>query len=91
MEPEHRSDASAGSFGTKRITAFSDGVIANIITIMVLELKLPETVAKDDVWSGFAAPLAPKLSIYALSFVIVGALWVIITSCWPSCAAPRRS
>lgn len=76
MEPEHRSDASAGSFGTKRITAFSDGVIANIITIMVLELKLPETAAKDDVWSGFAAPLAPKLSIYALSFVIVGALWV---------------
>src|SRR5438105_14766386 len=76
MEPQHLGGATTAIIGTERIAAFSDGVIAIIITIMVLELKLPETAAKDDVWSGFAAPLAPKLSIYALSFVIVGALWV---------------
>jgi uncharacterized membrane protein len=62
--------------GTERIAAFSDGVIAIIITIMVLELKLPEGAAKGDVWPNFLAPLGPKLAIYALSFVIVGALWV---------------
>src|SRR5258705_6505503 len=62
--------------GTERTAAFSDGVIAIIITIMVLELKLPEAASTGDVWSGFLTPLAPKLAIYALSFVIVGALWV---------------
>ena len=76
MEPQQGSDVGARSLGTERIAAFSDGVIAIIITIMVLELKLPETAGKDGVWSGFLEPLAPKLAIYALSFVIVGALWV---------------
>src|SRR5438876_2601454 len=76
MEPQNGNDAGIGNLGTERIAAFSDGVIAIIITIMVLELKLPEGAAKDEVWSGFLAPLAPKLAIYALSFVIVGALWI---------------
>ena len=91
MELRLRSNAGAGSLGTERIAAFSDGVIAIIITIMVLELKLPEAAAKDEVWSGFLAPLAPKLAIYALSFGIVAPCGSIITSCWPSCAAPHRS
>jgi uncharacterized membrane protein len=76
MDPKYGRDAGAGSVGTERIAAFSDGVIAIIITIMVLELKLSEDAAKGEVWSGFLTPLAPKLAIYALSFVIVGALWV---------------
>jgi uncharacterized membrane protein len=76
MGPKHGSDANTGSVGTERIAAFSDGVIAIIITIMVLELKLSEDAAKGEVWSSFLIPLAPKLAIYALSFVIVGALWV---------------
>jgi uncharacterized membrane protein len=62
--------------GTERIAAFSDGVIAIIITIMVLELKLPEAAATGELWSGFLAPLAPKVAVYALSFLIVGAHWV---------------
>jgi uncharacterized membrane protein len=47
--------------------AFSDGVIAVIITIMVLELKVPHG-------SDFAAldPVIPVLLMYALSFVFVG-------------------
>jgi len=76
MDPQQRSEAATASVGTERIAAFSDGVIAIIITIMVLELKLPEAAAKGEAWSGFLAPLAPKLAVYALSFVIVGALWV---------------
>jgi len=53
-----------------RLEAFSDGVIAVIITIMVLELKAPhgrELAA--------LAPLAPALLTYALSFVFVGIYW----------------
>ena len=76
MDPQRGSDADIGGLGTERIAAFSDGVIAIIITIMVLELKLAEGAAKGEVWSNFLAPLAPRLAIYALSFVIVGALWV---------------
>jgi uncharacterized membrane protein len=76
METLKSRDVGTAGPGTERIAAFSDGVIAIIITIMVLELKLPEGAAAGDVWPSFLAPLAPKLAIYALSFVIVGALWI---------------
>jgi uncharacterized membrane protein len=54
-----------------RLEAFSDGVIAIIITIMVLELKAPERAA------GLAdlKPLAPVLLSYVLSFIYVGIYW----------------
>jgi|RhiMethySRZTD1v2_1073278.scaffolds.fasta_scaffold2014672_1 uncharacterized membrane protein len=76
MEHQHSSVASAGSPGTERLAAFSDGVIAIIITIMVLELKLPEAASHGEVWPSFLEPLAPKLAIYALSFCIVGTMWI---------------
>ena len=76
MEHQDTSDAGAGSSGTERLAAFSDGVIAIIITIMVLELKLPESASHGEVWPSFLEPLAPKLAIYALSFCIVGTLWI---------------
>ena len=50
--------------------AFSDGVIAILITIMVLELKPPE--GSD--WSALH-PLAPTIASYALSFVFLGIYW----------------
>ncbi len=53
-----------------RLTAFSDGVIAVIITIMVLELKAPAGLALSDL-----AALWPVFSSYALSFVYVGIYW----------------
>ena len=56
--------------GTGRLEAFSDGVIAIIITIMVLELKVPHGTGMDALW-----PLAPTLGSYALSFVYVGIYW----------------
>jgi uncharacterized membrane protein len=54
-----------------RLEAFSDGVIAVIITIMVLELKVPE-------YDGIAGlhTVAPTLLLYLLSFVQVGIYWV---------------
>ena len=76
MEPQQDSGAGTAGAGTERIAAFSDGVIAIIITIMVLELKLPDTAAKGDIWANFLSPLAPKIAVYALSFLIVGAMWI---------------
>jgi uncharacterized membrane protein len=55
---------------TTRLEAFSDGVIAILITIMVLEFKTPE--GHD--WSALA-PLTPKFFAYALSFVFIGIYW----------------
>ena len=53
-----------------RLEAFSDGVIAIIITIMVLEMKVPHG-------SGLAAlnPLLPVFLSYVLSFVYIGIYW----------------
>jgi uncharacterized membrane protein len=76
MEHQHDSVAGADGPGTERLAAFSDGVIAIIITIMVLELKLPESASHGEVWPSFLEPLAPKLAIYALSFCIVGTMWI---------------
>jgi uncharacterized membrane protein len=53
-----------------RLEAFSDGVIAIIITIMVLELKVPHGT---DVAA--LRPLLPVFLSYVLSFVIVGIYW----------------
>ena len=57
--------------GTNRLEAFSDGVIAIIITIMVLELKLPP-----DTGVGSLMKLAPVFSSYVLSFLVVAIMWV---------------
>ncbi|POZ63107.1 TMEM175 family protein [Chromobacterium alticapitis] len=56
--------------GKSRLEAFSDGVIAIIITIMVLELKVPQGTD----WRALA-PLLPVFLSYLLSFVYVGIYW----------------
>src|SRR6266446_8630349 len=53
-----------------RLEAFSDGVIAIIITIMVLEFKVPH----EATWQALI-PVAPVFLSYALSFVFVGIYW----------------
>jgi uncharacterized membrane protein len=57
--------------GLGRVEAFSDGVIAVILTIMVLELKAPEN-------GDLSALLKLKLPLlnYLLSFVVIGIFWV---------------
>ena len=54
-----------------RLEAFSDGVIAILITIMVLELRMPDS---EPTWGALAAIL-PKLLTYVLSFVFLGIYW----------------
>src|SRR6185312_7827628 len=54
----------------ERLTAFSDGVIAIIITIMVLELKVPHGAD----WAALSS-LAPAFASYVLSFVYIGIYW----------------
>jgi len=56
--------------GKGRLEAFSDGVLAIIITIMVLELKVPHGHSLDDL-----LPLLPVFFSYVLSFVYVGIYW----------------
>jgi uncharacterized membrane protein len=53
-----------------RLEAFSDGVLAIILTIMVLELRPPH----DTTWAGLK-PLLPKVLSYLLSFVLLGIYW----------------
>jgi uncharacterized membrane protein len=53
-----------------RLEAFSDGVIAILITIMVLELKVPHGTT----WASLV-PVIPVLLSYVLSFVILGIYW----------------
>src|SRR6476661_2854004 len=53
-----------------RLEAFSDGVFAIIITIMVLELKIPHTENISDL-----KPLIPIFISYVLSFIYVGIYW----------------
>ena len=57
-------------FGKSRVEAFSDGVLAIIITIMVLELKAPH---KADISE--LTELFPKFFSYVLSFIYVAIYW----------------
>ena len=56
--------------GKGRFEAFSDGVLAIIITIMVLELKVPHGESLEAI-----APLLPVFLSYVLSFVYIGIYW----------------
>ncbi len=53
-----------------RLEAFSDGVLAIIITIMVLEIKVPHGAEWADL-----QPLLPVFSSYVLSFIYIGIYW----------------
>ncbi len=68
--PEHE-PTSARTMGPERLGAFSDAVIAVIITIMVLELKAPATAsfpALADLW--------PNLVSYAVSYLFIAVIWI---------------
>src|SRR5580700_10241446 len=54
-----------------RLEAFSDGVFAIIITIMILEIKVPG----GNQWESLK-PLAPVMLSYVMSFLFVGIYWV---------------
>ena len=63
--------------GTGRLEAFSDGVIAIVVTLLVLELRLPEVEghANEAFLEAFGAVM-PKFISFAVSFAIVAIFWV---------------
>src|SRR4030095_8045763 len=69
MEGQERQGRSL-ELGTTRVEAFSDAVIAVIITIMALELRAPRGATLDAVREQL-----PGLLVYVLSFVIIGIYW----------------
>src|SRR5262245_46150722 len=70
--PGGRSAARApgGIMDSGRLEAFSDGMFAIIITIMVLEMKVPHGAGVADLW-----PVLPVFLSYVLSFVYLGIYW----------------
>lgn len=56
---------------TDRVAAFSDGVFAVIVTVMVLELKAPDEPTFSALW-----PLWPTAISYAVSYLFIAIIWI---------------
>ncbi len=72
MEPDRH------SFGIGRIEAFSDGVLAIVITLLVLEIKSPElhdATSSTEAWRALVG-LTPKIAGFFLSFLFIAVFWV---------------
>lgn len=65
-----------GPLSTARVEAFSDGVLAVVITLLVLEVKLPSGLKSEaELWRAFAH-IAPVLLAWVVSFAFVLTFWV---------------
>jgi uncharacterized membrane protein len=70
--------ASKESLSKGRLEAFSDGVIAIIITLMILEIKIPNlepSLSSRQIW-GRLSEILPHVIAYILSFLVLGIMWV---------------
>ncbi len=67
------------AFQVERIAFFSDAVFAIAITLLVIEIKVPElhagTVSDDELWRDLRSIL-PRLAGFLTSFLVIGAYWV---------------
>lgn len=78
--PETRAEAVAPEppeldrFAMERVVLFSDAVYAIIITLLALDVRLPEHVTSADLGARLLEAV-PKLGAYALSFLVVATLW----------------
>ena len=61
--------------GTSRIEAFSDGVFAIAITLLILEIRLPHAGIEGSLWSGLVA-LWPSYFAFAFSFFVILVTWI---------------
>lgn len=64
--------------GTGRVEAFSDGVIAIIVTLLIFEVRLPDVgpnASSDEMLRAFGS-IAPKIASFAVSFFTVAIFWV---------------
>ncbi|MDP9239371.1 MAG: TMEM175 family protein [Actinomycetota bacterium] len=60
---------------TARLEAFSDGVFAIAITLLVLEFKVPDTSRSGELWRALVDEW-PSLAAYVTSFFVIGVMWV---------------
>lgn len=74
---KHIFRASEALEGTARIEAFSDAVVAIIVTILILELHVPELheLTNLGAWEAVIS-LLPKLATFLVSFITVSIFWV---------------
>jgi uncharacterized membrane protein len=63
-------------FGPERLLAFSDGVFAVAITLLVIDLRLPPLDGRDEVTLDVLLTMGPKLLIFAFTFIIIGMSWL---------------
>jgi uncharacterized membrane protein len=61
---------------TSRLEAFSDGVFAIAVTLLVLDLDVPESAFSTNLWRGFADQW-PAYVAYTTSFVTIGGIWML--------------
>ncbi|MDP9237647.1 MAG: TMEM175 family protein [Chloroflexota bacterium] len=61
--------------GTNRLEAFSDGVFAIAITLLILEIGVPHIGTGDSLWRALWE-LWPSYLSYAISFVVIGIMWM---------------
>ncbi len=71
MAPGHGAELS----GTGRVEAFSDGVMAVAITLLVLDLRVPEPEAGRSLAQGLLQ-LWPNVLAYVISFIAIGIMWL---------------
>jgi uncharacterized membrane protein len=74
---------SAGEKETGRVEAFSDGVFAIAITLLVLDLKVPNASAAARL-SGQLAKQWPAYLAFVISFSFIGVMWINITGSSPT-------
>ena len=58
-----------------RVEAFSDGVFAIAITLLILEIKVPETGEHEGLWHALGAQW-PSYAAYVVSFLVIGIMWI---------------
>jgi uncharacterized membrane protein len=72
--PDDAADAASVQRDVDRLVAFSDGVFAIAITLLVLNIQVPDVSDKN--LGDAVADLVPEIFTYALSFVVVGLYWI---------------
>jgi len=82
--------APVGVPGNERTNAFSDAVFAIAITLLVLELRVPEHLPETGL-VGVLPELLPTFAAFVLTFVVVGVYWVASTTCSCTCSGTTES
>lgn len=74
-EGDERTPVPDGEMDTGRVLALSDGVFAIAATLLVLDLRLPEGLADQDL-PGKLHELIPSVGAYGLSYLLIGLFWL---------------